>query len=119
MSATSPEQLSVLFAKAIQAGDLDAVMALYEPDAVMHNQSGELRPGRDSIRQEMTPFAAMKPDFSINVDKVITSGDIALLHNTWSMSNPDMSGRALEVAHRQPDGTWLYIIDYVVPVGST
>ena len=119
MPAASPEQLSALFAKAIQAGDLDAVIALYEPDAVLHNQSGELRSGRDAIRQEMTPFAAMKPDFSITVDKVITSGDIALLHNTWSRSNPNLSGRALEVAHRQPDGTWLYIIDYVIPVGST
>ena len=62
MPATSPEQLSALFAKAIQAGDLDAVIALYEPDAVLHNQSGELRSGRDTQNyQTNSPPPYLKP----------------------------------------------------------
>ena len=111
MSATSPEQLSQLFSQAIGRGDLEAVMALYEPGAVFLTQSGDLRSGTDAIRQQMAPFADMKPDFKINVDKVVSSGDIALMYNTWSMSSPQLSGRAIEVARRQPDGTWLYVVD--------
>ncbi len=111
MPATSPEQLSQLFSQAVGQGDLEAVMALYEPGAVFHTQSGELRSGTDAIRQQMAPFADMKPDFKINVDKVVSTGDIALMYNTWSMSKPQLSGRAIEVARRQPDGNWLYVVD--------
>ena len=61
MPATSPEQLSALFSQAIGQGDLEAVMALYEPGAAFHTRSGEVRSGIDAIRQEMGPFAAMSP----------------------------------------------------------
>lgn len=111
MPATSPEQLSQLFSQAIGRGDLEAVMALYEPGAVFLTQSGDLRSGTDAIRQEMAPLADMKPEFKINVDKVVSSGDITLMYSTWSVSNPQSSGRAIEVARRQPDGTWLYVVD--------
>ena len=113
MPASSPEQLSALFSQAIAQGDLEAVMALYEPGAAFHAQSGEVRSGIDAIRQEMAPFAAMKPDLKIDVNKVITAagGDIALMYNTASMTNPQVSIRAIEVARKQPDGTWLYVID--------
>ena len=111
MPATSPEQLSQLFSQAIGRGDLEAVMALYEPGAVFLTQSGDLRSGTDAIRQEMAPLADMKPDFKINVDNVVSTGDIALMYDTWSVSNPQSSGRAIEVARRQPDGTWLYVVD--------
>ncbi len=68
----------------------------------------------------MTPFATMKPDLKSNLINTVIAGDIAVTYHQWTMTTPmQMSGRALEVAHRQPDGTWLYIIDYVIPVGST
>ena len=111
MPATSPEQLSQLFSQAIGRGDLEAVMALYEPGAVFLTQSGDLRSGTDAIRQEMAPLADMKPEFKIKVDKVVSTGDITLMYSTWSMSNSQLSGRAIEVARRQPDGTWLYVVD--------
>lgn len=112
MPATSPEQLSALFSQAIGQGDLEAVMALYEPGAAFQPQSGEVHSGIDAIRQEMAPFAAMKPDLNVEVEKVILAGDIALVYSRWSMSKPDPgSGRTVEVARKQPDGTWLYAID--------
>ena len=112
MPARSPEQLDDLFAEAISRGELDAVLALYEPGAVLPNQAGDLRTGADAIRQEMTPFADMKPDLKGQVTKVVTAGDIALVYTQWSMTTPaQMSGRAVEVSRRQPDGTWLLVID--------
>ncbi len=111
MPARNPEDVGRLIVEAINNGDVEAVIALYEPGAVFLTQSGDLRSGTDAIRQQMAPFADMKPDFKINVDKVVSSGDIALMYNTWSMSNSQLSGRAIEVARRQPDGTWLYVVD--------
>ena len=55
MPAQSPQQLNELFADAISKGDLDAVLALFEPGAVLPNQAGELRTGIDAIRQELAP----------------------------------------------------------------
>ena len=33
------------------------------------------------------------------------------MYNTASVTNPQVSIRAIEVARKQPDGTWLYVID--------
>lgn len=112
MPARSPQQLDDLFAEAISRGELDAVLALYEPGAVLPNQAGELRTGTDAIRQELAPLAAMKPDMKTRTTKVIETGDIAVVYTQWSMTTPaQMSGRAVEVSRRQPDGTWLLVID--------
>ena len=108
----TPQELDALIQQAFNQGDLDAVMALYEPGAVFSNQQGELRSGLDAIRQEMAPFTAMKPDIKIEVTKVITADDIAVMYSYWSMTTPSQrSGRAVEVARRQQDGNWLFVID--------
>ena len=112
MSARTPQELDALIQQAFNQGDLDAVMALYEPGAVFSNQQGELRSGSDAIRQEMAPFTAMKPDLKIEVTKVITAGEIAVMYSRWSMTTPSqMSGQSVEVARRQQDGNWLFVID--------
>ena len=112
MPAQSPQQLNELVAEALSRGDLDAALALYEPGAVLPNQAGELRTGTDAISQELAPFAAMKPDMKTRITKVIEAGDIAVVYNQWNMTTPaQMSGRAVEVSRRQPDGTWLLVID--------
>jgi uncharacterized protein (TIGR02246 family) len=112
MPARKPEDLGQLFVQAVKTGDVEAVLALYEPGASMTNQQGEVRSGADAIRQDMARFAALNPDITGETDKVIVAGDIALSHSRWSMTTPaPVSGRAVEVARRQPDGTWLYVID--------
>ncbi len=119
MPAQNPEDLGRLFCEAMQAGDLDAVLALYEPGAAMPDQQGQVRTGHDAIRNDMAPFAAMKPDMKVETDKVIVAGDLSLAHSRWSMTKPaPMSGRAVEVARRQPDGTWLYVIDDPFTLGQ-
>ena len=40
---------------------------------------------------------------------VVEAGDIALVHNYWNMAGQE--GHAVEVSRKQPDGTWLYVID--------
>ena len=40
MPARAPEELDVLIQQAFNQGDLDAVVALYEPGAVFSNQQG-------------------------------------------------------------------------------
>src|SRR5713101_5356067 len=118
MPAKTPQELDVLFTQHLKAGDLDALMSLYESGAAFPNMQGEVKSGLAALREEMAPFAAMKPDLTSNVTKVVVAGDIALIHNEWTMPAQSMSGYAVEVARRQADGSWRFVIDDPFTVGS-
>jgi ketosteroid isomerase-like protein len=118
MRAQKPEELDVLFTQCLKEGDLEGLVSLYEPAAAFPNQSGEVKSGLPALREEMAPFAAMKPELKSNITKVVVAGDIALIHNEWTMPAQSMSGYAIEVARRQSDGSWKFIIDDPFTVGS-
>jgi uncharacterized protein (TIGR02246 family) len=118
MPANSPEDICRLFQQYMAAGDLDAVLSVYDPEAVLVNRSGEVKQGRDGLRQELAPFAAMKTRFAFTIKQVIPSGDIALMHTKWQVSFPQpMSVYVIAVARRQPDGTWRCLIGDPFTVG--
>ncbi|MFV1991312.1 MAG: hypothetical protein ACC652_11290, partial [Acidimicrobiales bacterium] len=50
MAARTPEELDSLFREAMGRGDVDAVIALYEPNAVFPCMQGEV--GSDQVRSE-------------------------------------------------------------------
>lgn len=110
MAANSPEEICSLFQKYIRECDIDSVLTLYDREAVFLNQAGETRKG-DGRREELAPLAAAKTAFDFSIKQVIRSGDIALMHTEWKVSSPQqMSLYAIEVARRQQDGTWRWLI---------
>jgi ketosteroid isomerase-like protein len=117
MSAKSPEEICHLFKQYMAEGDLDSVLSVYDPEAVFLNRGGEVKKG-EALRQELASFAAVKATFDFNIKQVIQSGDIALMHTEWKVSSPEpMSVYAIEVARRQPDGTWRWLIGDPFTVG--
>jgi ketosteroid isomerase-like protein len=99
-------------------GNIDSVLSVYDPEAVFLNQSGQVK-GGEALRQELAPLAAMKARFAFNVKQVVRSGDIALMHTEWKVSSPEpMSVYAIEVARRQSDGTWRWLIGDPFTVGK-
>src|ERR687885_1006494 len=56
MPATDPAQMHGLFEEAFNAGHLDALMALYEPDAALVPQPGSVAEGTAAIRESLTWF---------------------------------------------------------------
>ena len=118
MSARKPEEVEQLFAKAFSAGDLESLVSLYEPDATLVPESGKTVAGRDAIRETLQGFLTLCSNFRTEVRSVVTTGDLALVRSDWSLvgTGPggysvDLSGHGVEVVRRQPNGTWLYVID--------
>jgi ketosteroid isomerase-like protein len=119
MPVTEPEQMHSVFEQAFNAGDLEALMALYEPDAALIPQPGAIAEGTAAIRDSLIWFLDRRGSISLETKLVLRVGDLAYLANRWSLSGgtmPDGSPAELgattaEVARLQPDGTWLYVID--------
>jgi uncharacterized protein (TIGR02246 family) len=124
MSARTPEEVPRLWAETFSAGDLDALVALYEEhDAMLVPQPGEAVTGIDGIREALSAFLALRPTFNLEVRKVLQTGDIALSFADWTLSGTGPDGEAIEMAaqtsdvlRRQPDGSWRIVIDN--PYGS-
>ena len=66
MPARKPEELDVLFANAINAGDIEAVIKLYEPGASLMPEPGQVVSGVKAIREALGGFLAMKPRIKLD-----------------------------------------------------
>ena len=116
--AKTPEDAVRLAVEAIAAGDMDATLAMYEPDACFVGPTGEVANGHAELRDALLPFSALKPRFRFEVERIIHGADIALIAGKWSFTGTDpegntveMSGRNLDVARQQDDGSWRIVID--------
>jgi uncharacterized protein (TIGR02246 family) len=118
-SAATAEECDRLFGERVNAGDVEGVVSLYEPDATLVRQDGTSATGTDAIRAEITALAALHPHITMHVTKAVRSGaDVAVLYNDWIATGIDanaqpttLSGRASEVVRKQKDGSWRFVID--------
>jgi len=105
--ARDPQALERLLVSRQRAGDVDGMVALYEPGAVLDGGDGRLILGREAIRTFYAGAVASGRKYDFGDQRpAIVSGGLALT----STRLPDGSVTA-EVARRQQDGTWLWVID--------
>lgn len=113
----SPDRLHASFQNAFNHHDLDAIVALYEPDAV-YTAGGQPVQGIDAIREVYRDVLVIGPTIELQTLSVTRAGNLALLHGKWSLratggdgSQISREGRNSELARLQPDGRWLFVID--------
>ena len=107
-AAQQPEDLARLFVERAQAKDPEGLTELYEPDAVLAYPPGRQTVGRDAIRAVMEKLTAAPVAFQPEEPlPTVRFGDLALT----STRPADDTGGRVQVARRQPDGSWLRIID--------
>lgn len=123
MPARTPGDVDRLFQEALNAGNLEALVALYEPEAVLMPQPGKLVHGTAAIRDSLAQFIAGKPKISLKPRLNTYTNDLAVVSAAWELSitGPDgkpvnVTGQSIEVMRRQSDGTWLFAID--LPFGA-
>jgi ketosteroid isomerase-like protein len=105
--ATEPQQLSRFVVERLNAGDVGGLVALYEPDAVLGLPDGRVAAGSSEIRAAYERLVADRPAFEPGASQpTLRAGDLAL--TSTRLANGVVT---VEVARRQPDGTWLWVID--------
>jgi hypothetical protein len=62
-TAQTPEDITRLFVERVNAGDVEGLVALYEPTAVMAYPPGTVTEGEDAIRALFQQMLAAKPQF--------------------------------------------------------
>lgn len=118
MPSTSAVETVQTFFNAFNRGDIEAVLALYEPQAVLVAQPGQVAAGPAALRQALNGFLAMQPTLALLQHEVITVGDLALSLAKWTLKGtaPDgqpvqMAGTTSDVLRQQADGSWRIAID--------
>lgn len=118
MAARRPEEVDQIFERELNAGNLDGLVALYEPTASFTVEPGKVVAGTAAIREALAGFVSLKPTIRLSPRVLANTGDVAMVSSKWSLkgsapdgSAVDLSAESVEVLRRQGDGTWRYIID--------
>jgi uncharacterized protein (TIGR02246 family) len=107
-TAEQPEDLTRLFVERANDGDAEGIALLYEEDAVMAYPPGQTTVGRAAIRALWEDVLSHRPHFEPEPPlPTLRSGDIALT----STPPKDGAGARAQVVRRQPDGSWLRLLD--------
>lgn len=126
MPAYKPEECDLLLFEVIEAGDLDAAVALYEADAVFVVSPDQVVTGQAAIREVLQGMMATNATGKIDEVTVVPSADgsVAFTRAKGSSTMPGPDGKpvttefhSIEVVRKQPDGTWRITIDDPSGVG--
>lgn len=119
MKVWHPEDMNPAFAAAVNSGDVDNLLALYEADALLAARPGERARGADEIRVALAGLLALGGTMESRNVYCMQVGDIALLQAEWRLvttlpdaSPLELTSRTAEVVRRQADGSWLYVVDH-------
>ena len=119
MPAHKPEECDLLLMKAVERGDLDEAVALYEPNATFVVSPDHVVTGHAAIREVLQAMAANATG-KVEAVTVVPSADgtVAVTRTKGSVTGPGPVGssvttpfHSVEVVRKQPDGTWLFVID--------
>jgi len=102
-----PDELERLFVEYVNAGDVEGLVSLYERNAVLALDDGRVIAGQHQIRRLFVDLVTGRPKLTPSVQAAaLCAGGLALTssrHRNGSVS--------VEIARRQPDGNWLWVVD--------
>jgi uncharacterized protein (TIGR02246 family) len=113
-----PEQGFQVFTDAFNRGDIEALVALYMPNANFMVEPGRQVSGKDAIRAALEGLLSYGVPVAIEPLSLAVVDDIAQARGRWVLRGTsadgqpvDVGGTTADVLKRQPDGTWLVMID--------
>ncbi len=114
----NPRDSIAIFQQATETGDLESIMALYAPNAVLLFPGAPVIGGTDKIRANYArSFAAGQNHLTIHAAQMDGEGDTAVILWVWSFSitppggeTKTRTGRSM-VFFKRGDGGWLIYAD--------
>ena len=113
MDCNRPEEASTLLEVCLNEGNVDGLEGLYDPGALFADYEGTAQ-GWSDIRAAHQRFLDEGLSLTLKDSIVFQAEDIALVHWSWTVTEPDgttTDGASAEVLRRQTNGTWKFIID--------
>ena len=124
-TAVNPQQIQKVFGEYFAAADIDGLLSLYRPDAIFTDPTGRQHVGDAAIGAQLQSLLDIpNVSFELRTTHSFITDRVALLHGAWEIRGGDaeneiaMSGTSIEVVEKQPDGTWLYVVDNPFGIAS-
>jgi ketosteroid isomerase-like protein len=119
MPVSRPEEMSRAFAEAVEAADVERLLALYDPSIQYVSRRGEVAHGLDGVRRAFRWLEGFVGKVETENQYCIVCGDTALVRAVWRIRGTGAGGRVIdseglsaEVLRRGADGVWRYIVDH-------
>ena len=105
--AKEPNDLERFFVERANTGDIKGLVSLYESNATLVSDDGDVAIGLDEIRKFFIKYLTSRPRLTpSNQAPALCVGNLALTSSR--LDNGDITA---EIARRQPDGNWLWVVD--------
>ena len=115
---TEPEGVIPSLLERFNSGKIEAMMALYAPEAVFIAKDGRTITDRTEIAAQFQRDISLGLPLKANVRHVFVADDTAQIVVDWSIdgTGPDgkhvhLGGSASDIVRRGADGRWRYLID--------
>jgi uncharacterized protein (TIGR02246 family) len=107
-------EMHPVFENGFNNHDLDSVLPLYGPDTTMVLVDGTTVRGVEAIRASLEILFGVPGRMAMRTRYVIEADDLALLSCEWTLTVGDevTSAVTAEVARREAEGGWRYLIDH-------
>ena len=121
-AAREPAEVLLLACAALTDGDLEAAVALYEPDAALSWGRDCTAAGHAAIRRVLAGVMDLRLPLRARAVRVLRAGELALITGERALTGTGLDGVAVTltgptalIARCQPDGTWLTAADDWLP----
>jgi ketosteroid isomerase-like protein len=115
---TEPEGVVASLIERFNSGNVNAMVPLYEPEAVLVVEDGRTVTGHTEIAAQLEPDLKHGLPLEAKARHVFVAGNIAEIVLDWSIDGTStngehvhLGGSASDVVRRGPDGYWRYMID--------
>lgn len=114
----TPEDMNPALEKAFNAADKEALRALYLPESIFITEPGTAVSGIENILAAFDVFLEPGLPLELNPRHIYVAGDTAELIVDWVIAGTDkdgknvrMTGTAIDILRKGPDGNWYFWID--------
>ncbi|MGW6704080.1 nuclear transport factor 2 family protein [Streptomyces sp. NPDC054956] len=111
--AETPEEVGALFTEYLEAGDIEGLVSLYEPNAHFVPAPGTHLVGTASIRKGLQELIDTGARLALELRDIRQVDDVALVSNTATLTcagHEPVVSTTTEILRRQPDGGWAHVV---------